>query len=118
VEALVYDPALPPVGDNVNTGNLAILAAPYPQVVSGTPSAWSFKNGTFDFSYSTAKVDGSGVFADGSLTTISVPAVEFPTGYTVTITGGHVDASSTATRLVVASDPNATTVRVVVSPAA
>jgi endoglycosylceramidase len=117
VEALVYDPADLPVGDNVNTGNLAILAAPYPQVVSGTPSAWSFKNGTFDFSYSTSKVDGSGDFADGSLTTISVPAVEFPNGYNVTITGGLVDvALSTATRLVIASDPSATTVRVVVSP--
>ncbi|OYN82367.1 endoglycoceramidase [Mycolicibacterium sphagni] len=117
VEALVYDPTLPPVGDNVNTGNLAILASPYPQLVSGTPNSWSFNNGTFDFSYSTAKVDGSGAFADGALTTISVPAVEYPNGYTVTVTGGHVVSTANAAQLVIASDSGAATVSVVVSPA-
>ena len=117
VEGLVYDPALPPTGDNVNSGNLAILASPYPQVVSGTPSAWSFKNGTFDFSYSTAKVDGSGAFDEGALSTISVPAVEYPNGYQAAVTGGHVVSAPNAAQLVIASDPGATAVSVVVSPA-
>ncbi|MGH3560833.1 MAG: glycoside hydrolase family 5 protein, partial [Mycobacterium sp.] len=36
-ESLVYNPALPPTGDNVNTATLTTLAEPYPQVVSGTP---------------------------------------------------------------------------------
>jgi endoglycosylceramidase len=117
VEWLVKDPALPPAGDNVNTGNLVTLAAPYPQVVSGTPNAWSFTNGTFEFGYSTAKVDGSGTFADGSLSTISVPAVEFPNGYQVTVTGAHVVSAPNATQLVIASDPGAMNVEVVVSPA-
>jgi endoglycosylceramidase len=114
-EALVYDPALPPTGDNVNTTSLQTLAAPYPQVISGTPKAWSFKNGTFTFSYSTAKVDGSGNFAAGSLTTISVPAVEYPTSYTVSVTGGHVVSAPDARQLVVAADDGATTVDVVVT---
>ncbi len=112
-EALVYDPAKPPTGDNVNTSSLQTLAAPYPQVISGTPKAWSFKDGTFTFSYSTAKVDGSGSFAAGSLTTISVPAVEYPNGYTVSVTGGHVTSDPDAPQLVVAAD--ATTVEVVVT---
>jgi len=118
VEALVYDPASPPVGDNVNTGNLTTLAAPYPQAISGTPNTWSFTNGTFRFSYSTEKVDGSGSFAAGSQTTISVPVVEFPNGYQATITGGHVVSDPGAARLVIASDPGAATVTVVVSPTA
>ncbi|MBB3606079.1 endoglycosylceramidase [Mycolicibacterium sp. BK556] len=118
VEALVYDPAKDPTGDNVNAGNLAILSSPYPQVVSGTPSVWSFSDGTFEFGYSTAKVDGSGSFAAGSLSTISVPEVQYPNGYQVTVTGGHVVSAANAARLVIASDPGATAVQVVVSPAA
>jgi len=110
----VYDPAKPPTGDNVNTSSLQTLAAPYPQAISGTPKAWSFKDGTFTFSYSTTKVDGSGSFAAGSLTTISVPGVEYPNGYTVSVTGGHVISDPDAAQLVVAAD--ATTVDVVVTP--
>lgn len=114
-EALVYNPALPPTGDNVNTSSLQTLAVPYPQVISGTPKAWSFKDGTFTFSYSTAKVDGSGSFAAGSLTAISVPAVEYPSGYTVSVTGGQVVSAPDAPQLVVAADDGATTVGVVVT---
>ena len=115
-EALVYDPALPPTGANVNTGNLAVLASPYPQQISGTPQGWSFSGGTFRFSYSTHKVDGSGTFATGSLTTISVPVVEYPNGYTVSVTGGQVVSAPDAPRLVIAADDGATTVSVVVNP--
>lgn len=114
-QALVYDPALSPTGDNVNTSNLKTLATPYPQAVSGTPKSFSYKDGTFTFSYSTAKVDGSGDFAGGAPTTISVPAIAYPDGYTVSVTGGHVTSGPDAPRLVVASDPGATTVTVVVT---
>ena len=117
VEALVYDPAKPPTDDNVNTSSLQTLAAPYPHAISGTPKSWSFKNGTFTFSYSTTKVDGSGSFAAGSLTTISVPGVEYPKGYIVSVTGGHlVPGLPGSPQLVIASDDGATTVEVVVTP--
>ncbi|WP_280828654.1 cellulase family glycosylhydrolase [Mycobacterium sp. OTB74] len=114
-ESLVYDPSLPPTGANVNTTNLNLLAEPYPQLISGTPGTWSFSGGTFDFTYSTAKVDGSGDFAGGSQTTIAVPAVQFPNGYQVTVTGGHVVSAPNATQLVIASDEGAATVDVVVT---
>ena len=113
-EGLVYDPNVPPTGANVNTGSLATLAAPYPQVTSGTPNAWSFADGTFQYSYSTEKADGSSSFAPGSLTTITAPAVEYPHGYQVSVTGGHVVSSPNAAQLVVASDVGATLVFVVV----
>jgi endoglycosylceramidase len=113
----VYNPELPPVGANVNTANLATLAEPYPQVISGTPNSWSFDNGTFQFSYSTDKVDGLGSFPTGSQTTISVPSVEFPNGYQVSVTGGEVVSAPNAPELVIASDAGANTVNVVVSPA-
>lgn len=116
--SLVYNPELPPTGDNVNTGNLETLAEPYPQVVAGTPGAWSFDNGTFQFSYTTEHVDGSGDFAAGSQTTISVPQVEFPNGYQVSVTGGQVISAPNASQLVIASNTGATTINVVVSPTA
>jgi endoglycosylceramidase len=115
-ESLVYDPELPPVGANVNTAMLTTLAQPYPQVVSGTPNTWSVDNGTFDFSYSTAEVDGMGRFPAGSQTTISAPTVAFPDGYDVQVTGGYVVSAPDAAELVIASQPGAKTITVVVNP--
>src|SRR6201999_2827953 len=89
-ESLVFNPADPLSGANINTANLDTLAEPYPQVISGTPESYSFDNGTFQFSYSTAEPDGLGNFPTGSETTISVPSVEFPNGYQVSVTGGEV----------------------------
>jgi endoglycosylceramidase len=97
---------------------LDTLADPYPQVISGTPTSFSFQNGTFDFSYSTAEADGLGSFAAGSQTTISVPAVEFPNGYDVSVVGGHVVSAPDAPELVIASNAGASTVSVVVTAAA
>jgi endoglycosylceramidase len=114
-EALVYDPALPPTGANVHTSNLKTLATPYPQAISGTPTSFSYRDGTFTFSYGTARADGSGDFAAGSPTTISVPAIAYPNGYTASVTGGHVTSGPDAARLVVAADAGATTVTVVVT---
>jgi endoglycosylceramidase len=117
-ESLVFNPELPPTGDNVNTANLTTLAEPYPQAISGTPKSFSFTNGTFEFNYSTQKADGSGSFPAGAQTDISVPTVEFPNGYQATVTGGQVVSAPNAPVLVIASDDGASTINVVVSPAA
>jgi endoglycosylceramidase len=116
-ESLVYNPEDPPVGSNVNTANLDTLAEPYPQEISGTPDSYSFDNGTFQFSYSTEEADGLGSFPAGSQTTISVPSVEFPDGYQVTVTGGEVVSGPNAADLVISSNASATTITVTVSPA-
>ena len=116
LESLVYDPSMAPTGDNVNTANLETLAEPYPQTISGTPDSFSFTNGTFQFSYSTQEADGLGSFPAGSHTTISVPSVEFPNGYTVSVTGGEVVSSTNAAELIIASNSGASTVSVTVSP--
>lgn len=115
--SLVNDPSQPLTGDNVNTANLTTLAQPYPQVVAGTPNPWTFDNGVFQFSYSTTHADGTGSFAAGSQTTISVPNIEFPKGYEVNVTGGQVVSESNAPVLIIASNSGATTVSVTVSPA-
>jgi endoglycosylceramidase len=114
-EWLVNNPELPPTGDNVNTAALQTLAEPYPQEISGTPDSYSFDNGTFQFSYSTEEADGLGSFPAGSQTTISVPSVEFPNGYEVSVTGGQVVSAPDAPELVIASENGASTVTVTVT---
>jgi endoglycosylceramidase len=117
-EWVVKDPSQPLVGDNVNTAVLQTLARPYAQVIAGTPGAFSFTNGTFQFSYSTQRADGTGSFAAGSETVIAVPAVQYSNGYQVNVVGGHVDSAPNAPQLVIASDGAASTVTVTVSPIA
>ncbi len=87
-------------------------------MVSGTPSRWSFADGTLAFSYTTARVDGTGDFAAGAQTVISVPAVQFPNGYVVTVTGGQVVSAPNATKLVIAAAEGASAVSVTVTGAA
>ncbi|AWG62987.1 endoglycoceramidase [Mycobacteroides abscessus] len=117
-EWLVNDPSKPLTGDNVNTATLQTLTRPYPQLIAGTPGSYSFKNGTFQFTYSTNRVDGQGQFASGSQTVISVPAVQYPNGYQVAVIGGHVVSAANAPQLIIASDNGASTISVTVSAAA
>jgi endoglycosylceramidase len=114
---LVDDPGQPLVGDNVDIAKLAVLAEPFPQKVSGALDSWSFTNGAFQFSYSTHEIGGLSSFPAGSQTTISVPSVEFPGGYTVGVTGGEVVSGPNAAELVIASDSGASTISVAVNPA-
>ncbi|MGO9925933.1 MAG: cellulase family glycosylhydrolase [Mycobacterium sp.] len=116
LQALVYDPSQPPTGSNVNTAKLAVLAAPYPQVVAGTPRDWSFRSGTFRLCYSTERADRQGRFAPGAQTFISVPPIEYPSGYQVSVTGGQVVSAPNAPVLAVVANAGADTVDVLVTP--
>ena len=115
-QALVFDPSQPPAGANVNTAKLAVLAAPYPQVVAGTPREWSFRSGIFRLCYSTERADGAGRFAPGAQTFISVPPVEYPSGYQVSVTGGQVVSAPNAPVLAVVANAGVDSVDVVVAP--
>ena len=88
-----------------------------PAGISGTPDSYSVDNGTFQFSYSTEEADGLGSFPAGSQTTISVPSVESPDGYRVSVAGGEVVSAPNASDLIIASNAGASTVAVTVSPA-
>jgi endoglycosylceramidase len=114
-QALVFDPSQPPTGANVNTTKLAVLAAPYPQVVAGTPKEWSFRSGTFRLCYSTERADRAGSFSPGARTLISVPPIEYPNGYQVSVTGGQVVSAPNAPVLAVVANAGAESVDVTVS---
>ncbi|QZA09915.1 cellulase family glycosylhydrolase [Mycolicibacter heraklionensis] len=113
-----WDLNQPMTEDNINMDLLTQLSEPYPLAVAGTPDAWSFDSGTFELSYSTEMASGTGHFAAGAHTEISVPNIVYPDGYQVTVTGGHVVSAPNAPVLIIASDSGAGTVNVVVSPAA
>jgi len=101
---LVYDLSEAPSGGNVDTAVLTALAEPHPQAIAGTPISWSFDSGTFHLSYSTEMASGTGHFAAGTQTEIAVPQIQYPDGYQVSVTGGHVVSPPGAPVLVIASD--------------
>ena len=102
-QALVRDPQQPPTGSNVLTEKLLALAVPHPTAVAGTPTAYAFDRATGDFTltYSTSKAAGGGRFRAGSQTTIAVPDIHYPAGYTVSVTGAKVVSPPDASELVV-----------------
>ena len=114
-QALVLDPSRPPTGDNVLTDKLKALAEPYPQVVAGTPGSWSYQDGVFRLTFSTARAAGSGSFGAGAQTEVAVPAVQFPNGYHAGVVGASVISAPNASTLRLATLPGFTTVQVTVS---
>ena len=116
-QALVLDPSQPPTGANVLTDKLKTLAEPYPQIVAGTPLTWSYTNGVFRLTYRTARVSGLGSFGAGAQSQVAVPAIQYPAGYHVTVSGAVVTSAPNAATLVLAAKPGATQVTVVVSAA-
>ena len=106
-QALVLDPQQAPTGANVKTDKLRVLATPHPTAVSGTPTSYVFNRttGRFELVYSTAKAAGGGSFAAGARTTIAVPAIHYPNGYTATATGGTVVSPPNDPELVIEQVP-------------
>jgi endoglycosylceramidase len=91
VEGLVSDPALPATGTNVNRSKLDVLSEPYPQLTSGTPEHYAYDETTHTMLYAYTLISPRGHrFTAGSCTAIVVPAVQYPTGYAVTVDGARV----------------------------
>ena len=115
-QALVFDPARPPRGDNLDTGKLALLSRPYPRTVAGTPTGWSFTDGVARAEWTTARASGSGRFRVGAVSELAVPRRQFSEGYHVTAAGARVISRRGARSLRVAACRGATTVSVTVEP--
>lgn len=116
-QAIVLDPALAPTGTNVATDVLRTIAIAHPKAVAGTPGAYRFDRATsrFTFSWSPRKV-GGGDFLAGARTTIATPAVQYPRGYTVSVSGAQVVSAANAPTLVLAQVGTPSTVVVTVVP--
>jgi endoglycosylceramidase len=117
IEGLVSNPALPGTGSNVDSAKLRVLAEPYPRVVSGTPSSYSFDPATrrLTFSYSTVSPAGKR-FGAGACTAVVVPPAQYPAGYEVSATGARVTSAAGSGVLTLAQDPRAQSVSVQLQP--
>jgi endoglycosylceramidase len=111
-EGLVLDPARPPTGSNVRWQKLAVLDRPYPEAVSGTPTSFAYNStgDVFRLSFSTARASGRGRFPAGSETDIYVPALHYPHGYSVRVTGAARISAPGAPILRLASCPGSRSV--------
>jgi len=118
VEGLVLDPAQPPTGANVKTAKLLALAVPYASVTAGTPRRWSYDSATHAFRYVfKTKPAGKGRrFAEGSITTLQLPAIQYPAGYRPRVAGARVLSKPRARVLRLAQCGRAKTVKVSVAP--
>ena len=117
LEGLVSNPALPGTGSNVDAAKLEVLAEPYPRIVSGTPSSYSFdpSTRTLTFSYSTVSPEGKR-FGAGACTAVVVPPVQYPDGYVVTAAGARVTSAAGSGVVTLAQDPGAESVSVQIRP--
>jgi endoglycosylceramidase len=92
---------------------LAVLSEPYPQATSGTPLSYGYDPASNTFTY-TYKPNA----AIRAPTIVFVPELHYPNGYRVEVTGARVVSPAGASHLELASEPQATRVRLVVtSPA-
>ena len=118
VQAIVIDPSKPPAGSNLVMTTLRALVEPYPQVVAGTPTAWSFKRSTrtFTLSYSTTRVAKHERFDAGAVTEIATPALVYGGRYGARVSGGAILSLPGATTLRIGSCPKARTISITVGP--
>jgi endoglycosylceramidase len=117
-QGLVGDPFVPPTGANVDADKLFALAVPHPKAVAGVPvsSQLDRATGAYELTYRTARADGAGEFAPGSVSTVTIPRVRYPAGYAVEVHGASVDSPPDAGVLELRSLPGAGEVTVRVTP--
>jgi endoglycosylceramidase len=102
----------------VKIAKLEALAQPYATLTAGTPGARSYDPAARDFGYVyRTKPPGKGrKFGPGSITKVSVPAIEYPAGYRVRVRGARVLSRPGARVLLLAQCGRAKRVKLSVSP--
>jgi endoglycosylceramidase len=115
-QAIVKDPAKPPVGDNLKSAKLDVLVRPYPQLIAGTPRSWHFDDAskTFTLDYG-AKRAGGGSFDSRPLTEVFVPKRQYPAGYAARVTGAGIASAAGARVLELQTCPGAGEVKLTVT---
>ncbi|HUY64691.1 MAG TPA: cellulase family glycosylhydrolase [Acidimicrobiales bacterium] len=106
----------PAAPGNLNASVLDALVRPYPQAIAGTPTDWSFNptSKVFHLDFTTKRIAG-GSFPIGVVTKVEVPALQYPGGYSVSVTGARVMSAPDAPALLLATDRGATAVRVTIT---
>ena len=116
-QAIVSDPAKAPTGANVFTDKLALIERPYPQIVAGTPTGWSFDAAAkvFELDYTTTAPSGRRLRGKVK-TVVYVPEIHYPDGYRVQVEGARIRSARDSDLLVLQRTKHAKEVSVTVSP--
>lgn len=116
-ESIIADPSQPAGPNNLRSAAaFAALVRPYPIALAGTPTLMSFDPTTkrFELRYTTSRPDG-GSYPGELLSVASIPPRQYPNGYTVTVNGATVTSAPGAALLTLQSEPNTTTVSVLLT---
>jgi endoglycosylceramidase len=119
-ESVIDDPAQPAGLDNLaSPAAFQALVRPYPEALAGTPQSLAYDPATrvFDLSWSTRSPSGhrNGWWLPS---TIHVPKLAYPDGYSVDVDGAWVISRRCSESLVLRAKPWAQTVAVHVAPSA
>lgn len=119
-EGVLKDPAMEASADNLaHPGAFAALVRPYPVLINGTPSSIAFDATTRAFTFTYATTLPNGAPAGAALTTtIAVPALRYPDGYTATAEGADVTSAPCAPKLLLRNHHTAATVTLRITPSA
>jgi len=116
---IVLDEEKPPSAPgNVNVPIAAAVIRPHPVALAGTPLSISYDASAHVLrcEWSAERVDRRGRFQTGSSSTFAIPPLDFPSGYSVHVSGGQVRSSSDAATLVISQTGDAKVLTVTVSP--
>lgn len=100
-ESIIRNESQPAGLDNVRSLDaLAALVRPYPIVVAGTPTRTAFDpaTGVFEFEYSTTGPSGRRPWL-ARTTSVFVPELHYPDGYTVEVEGARITSKPCARTL-------------------
>ncbi len=92
--------ASPPSGANLDSPVASALVQPHPLAVAGTPRSFTYEASShvMHFSWSRARA-GGGQFGPGAVTSIQVPLLDEPNGYSVHVSGAKVTSKPCARML-------------------
>ncbi|MDH4458824.1 MAG: cellulase family glycosylhydrolase [Nevskia sp.] len=103
---------------SVKLAKLKALERPFPQAIAGVPLAYGFDADSrrFTLHYTTTLASGHKA-PRNAVTLVHVPAVHYPQGYAVRVSGGRVISAGNARQLQIVADAAASEVTVSVQPA-
>ncbi len=107
----------PPSGSNLNSAVADALIQPHPLAVAGTPQSLDYEAATHTMTFNwTSKRVGGGKYSKGSVTSVQVPRLDYPNGYSVHVTGVTVTSKPCSPILTLRQEGSANHLSVSITP--